>query len=161
MNDKAQIFTVDVIISIILVILAMGVVSAVAEFNFYNSKQQLLYDSLKQKAETAAIVLANSDWSTCSIGNTNLAYSVNFYKINSVGHEMDIKKKLGLQDYNVQIKIGGWEILSDSMTSQNVVSVDLNVFYCNQLPPADSILNCLNNARCSDNKQKLSITVGK
>ncbi len=170
MKAKAQIFAVDVIISIILVILAIGIISAAAEFNFYNSKQQTSYAILKQKAETAAIVLANSNWSSCSTGNTNLSYSINTIKINAINPNPDtrkaeIKKRLGLEGYKANIILQtpvAYEILNEEMTDPNAVSLELNVFVCTGGNVAQNLLNsCMEGGACTFSERKLIITVGK
>ncbi|MFA6268787.1 MAG: hypothetical protein WCW13_03870 [archaeon] len=164
--SKGQIFSIDFILAMVLVIFGIGTMMAIAEFNMYNIKQKQEYSNLTEKTQSALIVIANSEWSSCKIGNTFFPYSINSDKLNLlIQNPVELKKRLALQDYNTQIISDGTRINYDTINSDNIVALELNILYCNNSTTATDVNNCMNSTtKCTNNNFKtgnISIKVGQ
>jgi len=152
---KGQIFSTDLLFAMVLIILALGALAGIAEFNNYNTKQKTIFSSLKEKSETAAITLTNAPWSSCKINEIPLAYSINQISLDSlISTPLEIKKRLALQDNNVQIVMLGIPetyYVNDLMLAKNVVTIDLNVVVCTNLTTYTDINSCMNSPALCNN----------
>jgi hypothetical protein len=163
--NRGQIFSMDLLASMIIIILGLGLLTSIGEINFYNTKQKQGFESLKQKTETALIILTNSTKFDCNIEGIELAYSIDENKINLLS-EAEIKKELGLKDYNAQIYTQTRTIINDAMGFDNIASIDINIAYCKNTPIFEDINNCMRSedGACYDTKlllKTLTLRVGK
>lgn len=173
MQAKGQLFATDFLIAMSIIILGFGMLGALSEFDMYQNKEASNYNELQEKAETAAITLANAGWANCAVGDVNLAYSINIKSDQTLSSD-DIKNLLGLKGYAANITVGGnsyGNVTDPTAGLQNVAVVDLNVLTCqtNNIPFAD-FKDCLNSGvngpNCKTgpnkvNKQVLHVEVGK
>jgi len=161
---KGQIFSIDLLASMVIIILGFGLLTSLGEINLYNTKQKQSFEILKQKTETALIIFTNSPRYDCNIEGIQLAYSLDENKLNLLT-EQEIKKELGLMDYNVQIHTETNTILNDTLNQENIASIDLNIAYCKNNPTFEDLTNCTNSGgTCYDTKlmlKTLTIRVGK
>ncbi|MCX6804203.1 MAG: hypothetical protein NTY48_06600 [Candidatus Diapherotrites archaeon] len=171
---KGQIFATDVLIAISLAILGIGLIASTAEFNLYNKKQNRLGDELIQTTETAAAIITNSTWSDCNFGITETPFSINWKKLQKMSSEQ-IKQKLSLQGYPVNISlligekgnsIATKSIINDTINTDNISSIDLNVFVCSDAAKDGDLTDCMNRGvTCKNgvviNSGTLTIQVGK
>jgi len=134
MHNKGQVFTTDFLLAMTVLILGFGLVGAISEFNMYQNKERTNFAELQEKAQLTAITLANSTWADCNFGTTEVAYSINTDKLAALPapQSTELKKRLGISDYNAMIIIGGTQVVSDDISgSGNIASIDLNVMVCN------------------------------
>lgn len=68
MNQKGQIFTLDFLISMVLVILALGLVIQFLELNEYNLQEQELRHELETVGSMAADLMVSSPEIVCELG---------------------------------------------------------------------------------------------
>ena len=170
MQAKGQLFTTDFLIGMIIVILGFGLMTAQLEFTMYQNKETTNYNELAEKAESATITLSDANWSACDINRTSLAYSIDINKINSL-NEHEIKKRIGLTDYNANITLTSptltKNIITEIITNKNIYSIDLNVLTCTNDANFTDLNYCLNYSgagNCNTNKiwmSTLKIKVGK
>lgn len=172
---RGQIFAADFLIAMTLIIVALGTIAGLGEFNSYAEKQKVNYITLTQKAQTAAITLADSNWSTCDFNSINPSYSVDISKINSIilapEGAREIKKRLAITDTNAVITLSpifsgpAITILQEAISGKNSVTIDLNVMQCSGNQDFNALLQCLkNDPSCSGatpKLSKLSVTVSK
>jgi len=161
--NKGQIFATDMLIGMILIILGIGFLGSMMEFNLYNTKQQYLINEFNQKTETAAITLVNSSWSACYVDGTYLPYSISPTKLSAIG-ATEIKKRIGLSDYNIYIAIGtnaAEEIVINEITNGKQVSaIDLNILVCHKAVGFLDLNNCMRDGignTCNKDKADFNI----
>jgi hypothetical protein len=155
----------------IIIILGFGLMMTLAELNQYNLKEKTIMENVKNKAQTVAMITANSPLLDCNLNNTSLAYSLNTTKINALTTTLtgkQIKEKLGLQDYNAQIVLKGTPdktIITEPVDTKNIYAIDINVLICDQTTTADDLLDCAKTSgTCNPakvDKRVLTIKVGK
>jgi hypothetical protein len=132
-------FSMDLLIAAVIVIMAFGLITAAAEMNFYNKKQEQLYEIMKQKTQAAAIALANSPQYDCNIGELELSYSIDIKKIKAIS-KADLKKRLGLTNYNARITLTDkdgatiLQILDEPLSGENVSTIEISVAACSESP---------------------------
>ena len=121
MNANGQIFSLDALISLILVILAMGVIFGIMETNSYNLKEHQLFEELQIAGRTAADVLVASPDITCTLTDSSstelypITHCIDLAKINGIVHA-----QLGLSsEYKFKIERAG-SLLGGENTSAQI-----------------------------------------
>ncbi len=69
LNKKGQIFSLDFLISLIAVTLAIGLLLQMSELKAYNEKEEAAWQKLKQLGETASRLLVNNPDIICDVDN--------------------------------------------------------------------------------------------
>ena len=69
MNSKAQIASLDFILSVVLVVVALGLVMQTIEVNQYTMKEMEIHNELERIGETAADILVSHPDFTCDLYN--------------------------------------------------------------------------------------------
>ncbi len=159
--NKGQIFATDLLIAMTLILLGIGFLGSMMEFNQYNSKQQYNTNEFTQKTEAGVLALVNSPWSSCYVDGTNLPYSINPSKLKTIGAE-GIKQRIGLSDYNVNIMIGSGalteSIISEITDGKQVGVIDLNIIVCHTSAGFADLNKCMRNGTaCENNKTDYNI----
>lgn len=161
---KGQIFSMDFLISMTIIILGIGVVFGLTEINFYNNQQQQVFNKMKQKTETAMIILANSPEFDCNIGTVELAYSLDANKLQNYS-PAELKNRLGLSEYLVSLIVDSNQIINDALNSRNIIGFDLNVAYCKNNTKITDLKLCANSTPMCNNKdfsmKTITIKVGQ
>lgn len=167
MKANGQLFATDFLIAMIIVILGFGIMAAQLELNIYQNKEKTNDNALSERTETAAIALANSEWSACDINGTKLAYSINKDKI-ALLSENTVKERIGLTDYNAQITLVGKSprnIMTEPITNQNIYAIDIDVLTCTKDANFADLNFCMNSLSVCDTPNiwmsTLKIKVGK
>ena len=169
--QRGQIFSIDLILAMILVILAIGLLFNAANLRAFEAKEDAMSGEVREKAEAAAIALTNGGATSCSVGSSALAYSIDMAKINAYAANPEaLKKILGLQGYSVQLsvstKAGSSVIIDDKSETKNAVAFEAQVLACTQSSKVlfEEISNCMKGA-CpaigSLSRQKVSLKVGR
>jgi hypothetical protein len=165
MNNNGQIFSVDFLIAIILMIFFLGTIIGMTEVKNYEKKEELSIYTLENQSDAAVIVLTNSNLFACKTDTNNvLAYSIDMQKINTfAGNSTELKEKLGLLDYNISIKVGNITVFSEDLSeNRNVHVSQINVLKCNN-GILFSDLNACMTGLCTDTitQEILLLEVGK
>jgi hypothetical protein len=152
--NKGQVFSTDMLIGMVLILLGIGFLGSLMEFNLYNTKQQYNINEFNQKTETAVLTLVNSPWSACYVDGVFLPYSISPAKLKTIG-SAGIKQRLGLSDYNVNITIGsgfGTEvIIGDAPNGAQVGAIDLNIIVCHKSAGFGDLNKCMRNGTSCEN----------
>lgn len=162
--NKGQIFSIDFIIAMILMLVFLGGLMSIGEVQSYEKKEAQIRNNLKTKTEAALIVLTNSQEYGCTLdtGET-LAYSLDSTKITSVPH-IKLKEDLGLVDYNLSLLIDGVvdPNHSENSSSPNIYAAEINILYCGKGITYSDINSCYTGS-CPANiaESKLTIEVSK
>ncbi|MDD3159408.1 MAG: hypothetical protein PHQ98_00395 [Candidatus ainarchaeum sp.] len=137
MNKKGQIFSIDFIISMIVVIFMIGLVFYIANLNSFSQNEKINKDLFYSRTESSLILLVNSPKYGCYIGDKLLPFSINSSKLTTSIQSTDLSKHLGLSDYdfkivyaksdqNIIVGTAGYDLSS----SKSKIILDLNVVLC-------------------------------
>jgi len=162
--NKGQIFSIDFIIAMILMIFFLGSLLSLGELQNYERKERRIIYELESKTEAALITLTNSPSYSCKLDtNSFLAYSFDLNKIKNINHD-DLKKSVGLNDYNLSLLLDHSFVLNhvDEHNGLNIYSIDINILFCDGDISYQDINKCHFGA-CGGNikKQVLSVGVSK
>jgi len=131
--ERGQVFSLDLLIAMVLVVLGIGLLLNAAELRAYEAKESSLRAEMQEKAEAALIAFTNSKVIACAADSTPLAFTADYAKLNAMnsaaGREA-LKKFLGLQGYNVQLSVGATTALNDSPNEGNIVALEAPVMTC-------------------------------
>jgi len=125
--QKGQIFSLDFLISMAVVMAAIGLVIQTAEVSAYNAKETRIQGELWNVAETAADLIAASNETTCSNGGGG-------HLMNCVDATADFSKITGfLEDagYGYSITATGISLLNGSQGSNDYYETARTVFINN------------------------------
>jgi len=162
--NRGQIFSIDFLIAMILMIFFLGLILSLGELQGYERKEERIRYELESKTESALISLVNSPDYACKLDtNSYLAYSFDYSKINLISQD-DLKKSLGLIDYNLSLILNGHIDVNhnDAHNGTNVYAIDLNVLYCDSEVNFSDLNSCMNGT-CSPtlSNQILKLKVSK
>lgn len=158
MQHRGQIFSIDFLLSIILVVLFFGLIIISGEIKTNNTKESIDFDILKNKIDTASILLTNGKYS-CESENFILANSLD---LNKLIDKNELKTYLGLIDKNINLKIDNTStILNDNLTKEKIINIEKNVLICNGLILFADLNNCLSGINCNLEKKKIVLGAEK
>jgi len=160
--NKGQLFSIDLLFGVILLIFGTGLLLGAAEINTYNQKQQINHDEIMEKTILAAQVITNSSEWDCNFDGTHAAYSLNRDKfLSTFGNTLEkIKQKANLIDYNIRINLGEEIIYDNIITSKELIVFDLNVLTCTNTTDFNMLKKCMdmpNGPACYSNNIRKEI----
>lgn len=158
MNNKGQIFSVDLIISLIIMIVFLGAIIGITESKAYAEKEKAIYNNLLNKTDAGFVSLTNSFYS-CDSNGLNLAFSIDKEKINGAS-ETSLKQQMGLLDFNTYLEVDSTIIIDNSITGDFIVSMDKNILVCENGINRTDIINCINGS-CVTEKKRVILRVSK
>lgn len=181
MDKKGQIFSLDFLLSIILVVLALGLILNTMELNVYNMKEEEMKRELRTIGETAADLLVSSPDIVCQlvdINDNNIDYLRNCIpKINAEAYRIDLDDLSIPAGYNCKIEneaisAGSWQtkcITTPLPDVDNIYSAErIIVLYSGTGSPIekkkiskDKLENCMRGGSCPLNQSKLTLWVWK
>lgn len=144
--NKGQLFSIDLLFGVILLLFGIGILISAAEINSYNQKQENNYNELLTKTILASQVITNSTEWDCNFGETHAAYSLNKDKFSiAFGNTTTkIKEKANLLDYNIKITIGDTPPLYEELiNSKDVVVYTLDILTCNNTTDFNMLKKCM------------------
>ena len=162
--NKGQIFSIDFLFAMVLMIFFLGMLIGLGEMQNYEKKEQTIRAELETRTQAALITLTNSNDFTCKTDlGTHLAYSIDLSKLIPKTN-IDTKNNLGLKDYNLSILLDN--IIQtgkdDAHFGKNIYAFDINILQCNGIVNFSDINNCMNDTCSGATKQaKLTIKVSK
>lgn len=132
MNARGQVFTLDLIVGLVLIILAVGILLQVAERTFAQQSVQMEQDHVYQIASTASQLLVSSPEFTCNLvsGSTLLSEIPNCLPnhFNSTGLPVsELREKLGIPityDFCLSIGVNPCTDSRPPTSATNVASID-------------------------------------
>lgn len=173
MLNKGQIFSIDFLFAMILVIVSMALLMNAIQFKTYEAKDLVEKQILAEKTNAAVIALTEGEFSCNFDQNIPLAYSVDINKLldaNKLGADI-IKQKLGLADYNIHLTVtrypaGGTTIVNDTL-GENTFFAEMDILACEKsvdIRFADLNKCLVEGISCKSanaSKQKLTLGVSK
>lgn len=166
--NKGQIFSIDLLFGVILLLFGIGILISAAEINSYNQKQENTHNELVTKTILAAQVITNSTEWDCNFDGTHAAYSLNKDKFlaESGNTIIKIKEKANLMDYNIRITLGELPPLYDELTdSKDAIVYKLDVLTCNNTTDFNMLKKCMStDLSCYNNfikKETFELRVSK
>lgn len=165
--NKGQIFSIDLLFAVILLIFAIGILISAAEINSYNQKQELEHKEITQKTILGAQVITNSTEWDCNFDGAHAAYSLNIDKFLSNENNIEkIKQKANLLDFNIRINFGELAPVYDEIiTTENTIVYELNILTCTNSTDFNMLKKCMTtNETCFDNfikKETFKLMVAK
>lgn len=142
--NKGQLFSIDLLFGVILLLFGVGVLIGAAEMNMYNQKEQIIHNELVEKTILGAQVITNAQEWDCNFDNTHAAYSLNTDKFFDAANTIEkIKQKTNLVDYNIRITLGETIAYDDVMTPKNAIAYDLNILTCTNDTNFSMLKNCM------------------
>jgi hypothetical protein len=156
--NKGQLFSIDLLFGVIILIFGIGLLISAAEINTYNQKQENNYTELVNKTILATQVITNSiDWD-CNFDKTHAAYSINKDKFLATPGNT-IKEKANLIDYNIRITIGELPPIYDEIiNSKDAIVYELEILTCNNTTDFNMLKNCMStNSTCYNESIKKEI----
>ncbi len=157
MHHKGQIFSLDFIIAMTIIILFLALMINTAEIKTHEIKEGLLDKELQNKANSALLALSNGNYS-CKMNNSNIAFSIDNTVLSSTSLT-EIKEYLGLQKHKASIFIDNAELFSEEM-GEEIFSVEVDVLECNNGISFSELQNCLEGS-CGTQKKVLNIRVSR
>ncbi|MFA5763769.1 MAG: hypothetical protein WC915_03065 [archaeon] len=157
--NKGQIFSIDFILAMILVVLFIGTILTFSETQLYSQKENILTTKLIKQTDAGLVALLNGKYSCQLESGINLANSLDMTTINAAD-ESALKKYLGLSDKDVTLKIDGSFLkLNNTPTGDKTIILDQNILTCNGQVLISDLNNCLRSNNCTLTENKLSLEV--
>ncbi len=161
---KGQIISLDFIFSIVLVILALGLLVRISEANNYRMKQEELFNELQRIGRTASVVLTDSEEFTCEVqdlSGTMLYNAINcldLTKLNSKLSGVNAKANLLIPaEFEFKATIGANTWQSAPLNEANTpfyYSEERKIITHNGAMTKAEMENCFKNG-CSEEKLKI------
>lgn len=162
MNKKGQIFSLDFLLSMIIVILIIGTIINTTEIKTYNTKKNIENQQIEENLDLAIKTILTTPKFNCDTNGQILKYTLDINKIKNL--KTEIKNVLGLNKYYTQIIIGAEEIIFEDTPNTTLIK-EIIIQTCEN--SENFKLMDLNNCRLSNcysnflQEQKLIIGVGK
>ena len=159
--EKGQIFSLDFLISLVAVILAIGLIIQFSELNVYNKKDNQLFDETKRVAETAGNLLVGNPDIACKLktaAGSTISNLSNCVVVSAIS-----KNSLGIPS-GYSCKISGITVgdcpASSVPSGENFYSVSRKVVLGGTVSKKD-FDNCINTPTCALPERDVVITVWK
>ncbi len=163
--NKGQIFSVDFLFAMILMIFFLGTLFGIGEIKNYETKEDNIRNELEMKSQAALITLTNSKMFSCENDvNLFMAYSIDKDKLDLITTQKEFKEMLGLADYNLSLLLDGGTVngKNDIHSGRNIYAIDLNVLYCEGTAKFSDINACIGGScNAKVEQKKLTIKVSK
>jgi len=158
--NKGQIFSIDFIIAMILVIVFIGVLITSVETKHYSEKENINFELDLARATTGLRLLTNGQYS-CKTTDTNLTlpFSLNKTLFDNASKD-EVKKYLSLNDTNINISINDTSTNVNDTYAQDFINLELEILTCNNTLDLNDMINSLNN-NYSLSKEKINLRVGR
>ncbi|NMA44421.1 MAG: hypothetical protein GX950_01240 [Candidatus Diapherotrites archaeon] len=134
-KQKGQIFSTDFLIAMIIIILIIGVIISAIELRNFEHKEKISKNIMEQKTNLAFNTLITNKEINCNINELQL---INTIDLNKLQNKKNLKEMIGLDEYEIQIKIG-------SQTIGQLTNNDIN----NKLVIKTKIMSCENSSNLS------------
>ncbi len=159
---KGQIFSIDFLIAMIIVVLIIGTFVLIVEKKNFDARENFEATKLEQKLGAAVFALINTNYS-CEAEGSKIMYSIDKEKV--LAEKDTLKEKLGMMDYSLQIKLigtGETEILNEDETGRNIYVIDFDIMVCENSSGIDlnDTFYCSNGTCENGNLKKEKLIIG-
>ena len=118
--ERGQIFSLDFLISMVVITAAIALLIQATEFNTYNMKEERTYNEMRNVARIASNMIIASNETTCEDGIGGLLMNcVETSNITAITAFDSITKFLDDSGYGYEIKTSGEELSRSSVHSYN------------------------------------------
>ena len=159
--NKGQVFSMDFLLAMVLVIIFFGIIINAFETRTYTTKEKIIYDMLTQKSNSAFIAMTTNQYACQTDTGNILPFSLDERKLTSAE---ELKEKIGLQDRNIFLKIGDnnkFDERTQIETNKKNVAIDRNILVCNGTIQFNELENCVNGSSCNLEKKKVVLWVSE
>jgi len=134
-NNKGQVFSLDLIIAMTVLVLGIGLLIQFSETRIYEQKENMLWKELESKGQTASALLVSNPEIICSLVDEEVPANTIGHMENCINTSLGIdgritKENLGLpSEYEFDISGNGISVSSaSSANAKNVFSETREVF---------------------------------
>jgi hypothetical protein len=160
MNNKGQIFSIDLILAMVVVIIFIGAIISISEIRTNQVKNEQDNSIFNNKTQTAFSILLNGKYSCKTSNGTLLTGSLDRSSFSSYTKEQ-VKNYLGLSEENVLILFDGVNSqVNDSIMGDNF-SFEENVLLCDGEINYSDLNDCMGGGTCSLQKKNVLMRVAK
>ncbi|GEM_PF-4475983 len=161
--NKGQLFSVDFLLAIAIVMLAVGVQLKLMQTHAFDAHQSYNQTELEAIGNTAVVLLLTNPTITCQVTNTTGAPL--FHQPNCINTNITLtKSQLGIPseyDYRITgITFTGSDARTPAATQENIYALDLNTLV-NAGPIFKSTLNTCIQTGCPANRSRITLEVWK
>ncbi|MDD3083963.1 MAG: hypothetical protein PHP82_02995 [Candidatus ainarchaeum sp.] len=159
--NKGQIFSLDFLLAMIIVIIFFGTIINSFETKTYLLKENINYDSLIQKSNSAFIALTNGKYVCKTNVNNNLPFTINK---NLLPEQIfELKEYLGLQDKNILLILDEEILFEDKLLEKNekIIVIEKDIVICDNEIDFVEFEKCLNGNPCEFEKKKIVLKVSE
>lgn len=144
---KAQIFTLDAMLSLVLVVMALGLIIHSFELKEYTLREEELFNELKSKAEVASLMLSINEKIICEIQQTKMkmqnCIATNNNKLSRLKELLGLNADFGCRLANARNETIG--NCSDNIPdNKNIVSIKKKLLVLNDNPTKSNWNTCIN-----------------
>ncbi len=159
--NKGQIFSIDFLISIILLVLFLGLIINAIEIKTNQTKETFLQEKIITESKVAFDVLTNGKYA-CKLDNGNiLGSSLNENLLNSDLKE-NVKEYLAISDKKVNLKVfDNPTILNDNLIGETIINIEREILVCENVINFADLNNCLKGENCALEKKIVTLGVTK
>jgi hypothetical protein len=161
---KGQIFSLDFIIAIVIVIVFFGTILNAYETRNIMFKQEIENQFIIEKSNNAFLLLTSNF--PCETKNgVVLPHTINVEKMNDfLGDESvyELKRKINLENNNVILRINGNKIVDEGqLNKKTIVVIEKDILTCSNTIDFEEFEKCLTGGNCDYIEQKISLMVSK
>ncbi len=153
-NEKGQIFSIDFLLSVVLVMLALALIFQYMELKAYSEKDVEMFEDVKEKALLASDLLTGSSELNCKLDGGNIALP------NCIGNEKINAGKIGITEkfgcYVKGVKVEGCET-DESAGAKVFFAVERKVVEGQDVET--EIWKCMKGAECGLHEKDLLVKV--
>jgi hypothetical protein len=160
MDNRGQIFSIDLILAMVVVIIFIGAMISFSEIRANQIKSEQDNLIFNDKTQTAFSILLNGKYSCETSNGTLLAGSLD-ESIFNLETKDDVKEYLGLNDTNVLIQINRVDSQVNDLISGDNFSLEEEVLVCNGEINYSDLNDCMNGGTCILGKEKVLLRVAK
>jgi hypothetical protein len=159
---KGQIFSLDFIIAIVIVIVFFGTILNAYETRNIMFKQEIENQFIIEKSNNAFLLLTSNF--PCETENgIILPYTINVEKMNDFlksESEYELKKKIGLKDNNIVLIIDKTKIINEVQSSKDtIIVIEKNILTCDNKIIFEEFEKCLKGNSCKYGKKIIDLWV--
>lgn len=161
-NPKGQIFSLDFLMSMILVILIIGMIIQTSELNNYNTKEYIEKKNMEDSLNSSLMILLANTQYNCELNGTTLKNTIDKRKLLQ---KTNIKEEIGLLNYDLELIVNNKNYTPQLIDKKNIFAIETEIMTCEKSTDYINmdLTNCLNND-CFKNfltKEKIILKVGK
>ncbi len=162
MNKKGQIISLDFLISIGLIVIALGLLVQFVEGNSYEKKQENIFRELKSVGSAASENLVSSNSINCEIAQQNYKIA-NCINLQNIGTDSEVENVLGIpEEYEWRLTwSGGTRGSSNPLNAENIYSEKRKVLTASGSVSKSVLMQCIYGGTCALPQTEMTLKVWK